>query len=89
MKRINWNHDKNRRLQEERGVSFEFIQTCIEHGQIHAIVKHPSRDNQRIFIILDGEDVLYIPFVETENEVLLKTIYKNSKARRRLKHEKR
>lgn len=54
---------------------------------MQAIVKHPSRENQRIVIIVVGEDVLYVPFVETEDEVLLKTIYKNSKARRRLEQD--
>ncbi len=87
MKPINWNREKNKQLQEDRGVSFELIRTYIENEQVHSIVKHPDREKQRIFIIVLGEDVLYVPFVETDEEVFLKTIYKNSKAKRRLEKD--
>ncbi|HOW81294.1 MAG TPA: toxin [Spirochaetota bacterium] len=85
MKFYNWNLDKNDTLAKERGVSFIDIVYYIERGHVIDIVEHPNRDkykNQKIYVI-DIDDYIYlVPFIETEEEIFLKTIIPSRKATR-------
>ena len=83
MKHFNWNNEKNEKLREERGVSFEEAVLAIEQGQLLDILEHPNKEkynNQNIFVIKMYNYVWLIPFVENENEVFLKTIIPSRKA---------
>ena len=83
MKYFNWNNEKNGKLREERGVSFEEVVLAIEKGQLLDILEHPNKDkydNQNIFVIKLYNYVWLVPFVENENEVFLKTIIPSRKA---------
>ena len=83
MKYFNWNNDKNEKLREKRGVSFEEVVLAIEQGQLLDILEHPNKnkyDNQNIFVIKLYNYVWLFPFVEDENEVFLKTIIPSRKA---------
>jgi len=83
MKYFNWNDEKNEKLREERGVSFEEVVLAIEQGQILDILVHPNKDkykNQNIFVIKIYNYVWLVPFVENETEVFLKTIIPSRKA---------
>jgi uncharacterized DUF497 family protein len=86
MKYYSWNNEKNRRLKAERNVSFEEVVFCIERGQLLDIIEHPNQEKyqgQRIFIVnMDGYACL-VPFVETEREIILKTIIPSRKATKR------
>jgi uncharacterized DUF497 family protein len=86
MKYYSWNNEKNRRLKAERNVSFEEVVFCIERGQLLDIIEHPNQEKyqgQRIFIVnIDGYACL-VPFVETEREIILKTIIPSRKATKR------
>ena len=86
MKRFNWNDEKNMKLIEERGVSFERVVILISRGKILYIAFHPYQEKypgQSIFI-LDIDDYCYlVPFVEDDNEVFLKTIIPSRKATRK------
>ncbi len=85
MKFYNWNLDKNDTLAKERGVSFIDIVYYIERGHVIDIVEHPNRykyKNQKIYVI-DIDDYIYlVPFIETEEEIFLKTIIPSRKATR-------
>lgn len=78
MKDVNWNNEKNDWLIKERGISFEIVRYYIENEEYVDIIEHPHRErypNQRIFV-LDIEDYIYcVPFVESETEIFLKTIF--------------
>jgi len=91
MKPINWNSEKNIRLKSERGVSFEEVLAAISHGAILDVVEHPNKDqypNQRMFIVRIRGYAYLVPFVETDEEVYLKTIIPSRSATRRyLKEE--
>ncbi len=85
MKYYSWNNEKNERLKAERRVSFEEIVFCIERGQLLAIVEHPNQERykgQHIFVVNVSGYAYLVPFVETEQEVFLKTIIPSRKATR-------
>jgi uncharacterized DUF497 family protein len=82
MKVFEWNADKNERLREERGVTFEEVVFHILHDGLLDILEHPNKKKypgQRIFVV-DIEGYAYLaPFVETEESVFLKTIIPSRK----------
>lgn len=86
LKPIMWSEEKNRRLREERGVCFEDVVLKIETGDVLDLLEHPNQERypgQRIFVVeIDGY-VYLVPFVETEEEVFLKTVIPSRKATRK------
>ena len=83
MKYFSWDVEKNERLKAGRGISFEEIVFHIERGDVLDILEHPNQDRyggQRIFVVNVGGYAYLIPSVETENEVVLKTIIPSRKA---------
>jgi uncharacterized DUF497 family protein len=77
MKPINWNSDKNLQLKAERGVSFEEVLVAMSQGALLDVVAYPNKDkypNQRILIVRIRSYALLVPFVETKEEIFLKTI---------------
>ena len=80
-----WNHEKNRKLKEERGIGFEIVVTHIERGDLLDILKHPNQErypNQQLLVIEINGYVYLVPFVEDENGRFLKTIIPSRKATR-------
>ncbi len=83
MKAISWNAEKNARLKAERGVSFEDVVFHIMAGDILDTVDHPNQDRypgQQLHVIAIEEYVYLVPFVESEEEVFLKTVIPSRKA---------
>ena len=78
MKDVNWDNEKNDWLKKERGISFEIVYHYIENEDYVDIIEHPRKEkyqNQKIFIIdIDGY-IYCVPFVESETEIFLKTIF--------------
>ena len=79
MKRINWNPEKNEKLQKERGISFEEIAISIESGAIMGIEENPGYPNQRMYIVNIEDYSVVVPFVESEEEIFLKTAFPSRK----------
>lgn len=85
MKPVNWNTEKNIHLKAERGVSFEEVLSAMSHGALLDIQDHPNKEqypNQRILVVRIRGYAYLVPFVETGNEVFLKTIIPSRKATR-------
>ena len=83
MKYLNWNLEKNELLKAERGISFEEIALLIESGNILGVEENPGYPNQKIYV-LEIENYAYIvPFVESENEIILKTAFPSRKYTKR------
>ena len=83
MKYFAWNNEKNLQLQAERNISFEEVIFYIEKGQLLDVIEHPNQARyagQRIFIVEINEYAYLVPYVESENEVFLKTIIPSRKA---------
>jgi uncharacterized DUF497 family protein len=91
MKYFSWSIEKNQQLIAEREISFEEVVFHIERGQLLDIVKHPNQERysgQRIFIIEINEYAYLVPFIESENEVFLKTIIPSRKATKKYLSDK-
>ena len=77
---IEWDDDKNRRLQSERGIGFEDVLEAIESGRILADEAHPNPESyghQRILVVeIDGYACV-VPYVQEGNKRFLKTIYRS------------
>jgi uncharacterized DUF497 family protein len=82
MRYFDWSTDKNERLKEQRDITFEEIVFHILHDGLLDVLEHPNKEqypDQRIFVV-DVEGYVYIvPFVETEENVFLKTIIPSRK----------
>ncbi len=83
----NFSDDKNRKLIEERNISFEEIISAINDGAVLDIFDHPNQHkypNQRIYAVQVNEYVYAVPFVkESENTLFLKTIIPHRKLTKR------
>jgi len=83
MKKINWDPEKNLKLKRERGVCFEGILFSLEQGLLLDKISHPNQEkykNQKILIINVDDYAYLIPYVETDEEIFLKTIIPSRKA---------
>ena len=79
MKYLNWSPEKNKILMAERGICFEEIAYLIEAGKILAVEENPGHPNQKIYILEMEGCAVIVPFVETENEIFLKTAFPSRK----------
>jgi len=83
MQRINWNAEKNQLLMSERGVSFEDVLFALQSGKLLDDLVHPNTNkypNQRIFVVEIDTYAWLVPYVETEDEIFLKSIIPSRKA---------
>jgi len=80
-KKILWNEEKNQLLQLQRAVSFDEVLEQIEQGNILGRKVHPSEKyaHQEIFIIRLRGYVYYVPFIEDNEKIFLKTIIPSRK----------
>ena len=82
MKCFDWNDEKNKKLKEERGVSFEDVILAIEQGRVFATFEHPNKKKyaaQQIYIVEIADYAFMVPFLEDENGIFLKTIIPSRK----------
>ena len=86
MKSFKWNLKKNQKLLEERGISFEEVVFYLQNDGLIDDIKHPNEKDyphQRMFVV-DIEGYSYIvPYVETNDEIFLKTVIPSRKATKR------
>ena len=83
MKYFDWDDEKNKKLKNERNISFEMVLSYIETGDILDKIKHQNNKkypDQSIFVIEHENYVYLVPFVENEEKIFLKTIIPNRKA---------
>jgi len=77
---ILWDSEKNRKLVAERGLSFDEFASIILEKKYLAILKNPSREEQKIFIIPFQNYTYVVPFIiDNEQNIVLKTIYPSRK----------
>ena len=83
MKDIRWDKLKNEKLKSDRAVSFEAVLVAIQHGNTLDDLIHPNQEkypNQRLLVVKIEEYAYLVPDVETDIEILLKTIIPSRKA---------
>jgi uncharacterized DUF497 family protein len=86
VKAFAWNAEKNALLKRERGISFEEVLFHIEAGDVLDVVAHPNQKRYpgQMVYVMEIEDYIYlVPFVESEDEVFLKTIIPSRRATKR------
>ena len=83
---FDWSTEKNRRLIEQRGISFESVVSAIEQGGLVDVLEHPNQDRypgQMIYVVEAEEYIHLVPFVtQTDGTRFLKTIIPSRKAAR-------
>ena len=82
MKVISWDARKNELLRQERDVTFEEVVIAIDDGNILDVIEHRNMQkfgHQLIFVIVINNYAYMVPFVETDNEIFLKTIIPSRK----------
>lgn len=83
MLNFSWNTYKNTELVQKRNISFEQIVEQIKQGYLLDVMKHPNKEkypHQKMFIVEFNDYVYQVPFVESKEDVFLKTIIPNRKA---------
>ncbi len=82
MKVVRWDEEKNEKLKLVRNISFEYIIEAIENGNFFDIRQHPNQEkypNQKKLLIEIQNYIYEVPFIENDEEIFFKTIYKSRK----------
>ena len=91
MKTYAWNSEKNEQLINDREISFEDIVVNILLGNEVDIYDHPNQDRypgQKISVVIVEDYAFLVPFVESDQEIFLKTIIPSRKATKQYLGEK-
>ena len=77
---ILWDDKKNRKLIAERGLSLEIFASLILRKKYLAVLKNPSRKEQKIFIIPYQGYTYAVPFIiDKDQNIILKTVFPSRK----------
>lgn len=84
MKKITWNPEKAKLLQQDivrGGVSFEDCVVAIEEGRVLADIPHPANhyQHQRMLVLEINNYAYVVPYVESADEIFLKTVFPSRK----------
>jgi len=85
VKPFRWDPDKNDRLKDARGISFEEIVLAIEEDGLKDILVHPNQrryPGQVVLVVAYHNYVFLVPSVEEDTHYFLKTIIPSRKATR-------
>ncbi len=83
MKTYAWNSEKNEQLICEGEISFEDIVVSIHLGNEVDIYDHPNQDRypgRKVSVVIVEDNAFLVPFVESDEEIFLKTIIPSRKA---------
>ena len=75
MKELWWDALKSERLKRARGASFEELL----QSKLVGVKQHPRQEHQKIMLFQHRGYIWIVPFVETEHEIFLKTLYPSRK----------
>ena len=84
MKKIVWNIDKAISLQNNAARGNESFEECVvalESGKLLDVVWNPGNNHrsQKVFVLNIGNYAYCVPFVETDAEIFLKTVFPSRK----------
>jgi len=80
---IEWNQEKNEELKADRDLCFEDAEVLILAEDILADLPHPNQDKypgQRMLYLLIDNYVCVVPYVQEDNTLFLKTMFRSRKA---------
>jgi len=85
MKPMAWSPEKNAQLMADRQLCFEDVVVAIASGGLLDVLAHPNPQrypDQRILVVRLKGYAHLVPYVETEDQLFLKTIIPSRKAQR-------
>ena len=83
MNAFRWDRGKNEWLKMHRGVSFEQVVEKIAAGSELSVEDHWNKNRypgQRFYVVELNSYAHLVPFVESESEIFLKTIFPSRRA---------
>ena len=78
-----WDNEKNELLKNTRGVCFEQVVLLMERGEVLDTIEHPNQERypgQKIAVVMIDTYIYFVPYVEHNDEIFLKTIIPSRKA---------
>lgn len=90
VKLVSWEANKNKQLIQERGVGFEDVLAAVQNGGLIDVIENLNERHigQRCLIVDINGYLHVVPFVETENEIFLKTIFPSRKLKKKYAKKK-
>lgn len=88
MKHIRFDKEKNKLLKETRDIGFEDVLLCITEGKVIDDLDHPDQEKykgQKLLVIEIKGYVHIVLYVETDDEIFLKTIIPSRKLNKKYK----
>ncbi len=85
MLHYDWSVEKNAKLKEERGISFEDVVEAIDAGGLLDVLPHPDQQKypgQNIYVVSALGYVYLVPYVTDKERIFLKTIIPSRKAKK-------
>ena len=82
MKPTHFNKEKNELIKKTRKISFKDIIRAINNNKVIRVINHPNKKkfpNQKMYLIHINDYIYTVPYVDTKEEIFLKTIYKSRK----------
>ncbi|MEA2029832.1 MAG: toxin [Campylobacterota bacterium] len=81
MIRVEWDNEKNETLKQTRGICFEDVERTILEDKLLDIVPHFNKKylHQEIMVVFLNNYIHYVPFVQDEEKIFLKTIVPSRK----------
>ena len=77
---ILWDNEKNKKLIAERGLSMDIFASLILKKKYLAVLKNPSRKEQKVFVIFWQDYTYAVPFIiDKEQNIILKTVFPSRK----------
>ena len=86
-----WDEAKNELLKRERRISFEEVIFHINGGDLLARLNHPNSakyPHHEIFVVLAGNYVYMVPFIEDGEKYFLKTVIPSRKLTKKFLEER-
>jgi len=83
VKYFDWNEEKNQKLKDQRGISFEEVVTALEEERVLYRGDHPNQDKhqgQKIVVVQIRDYAYIVPFVEDDEKIFFKTVIPSRKA---------
>lgn len=87
---FDWDPAKNRKLKENRGVSFESMVVHLGRGDLWKVADHPNQDRypgQQLFFVVMQDYVYIVPYEERGEVIWLITMIPSRKATRERRKE--
>lgn len=83
MRRFIWKPEKNERLKQDRGLSFEQIEEVILSGGLKGILVNRVHPEQILIVVLIDEYIVAVPAIVNATMIMLMTAYYSRKLNKR------